>query len=162
MSPAKPILSGLITGVIAGLVMAVVMMLVFALVLGTSPLYPVQVIGATIYGEEALVGLHVPALLSGLALHMIPSIVWGIIFGFVASSVNIVSASKALLFGLCLGIVTMIDVYVLVPKLMQWLGRTDIWNREVPMFWDWAAHIVFGATFVLYPAVNRWLTRPKV
>lgn len=160
MKPAKPILSGLINGVIAGLVMAVVMMLVFALVVGTSPLYPVQVIGATIYGEEGLVGLHVPALLSGLVIHMIISIVWGIIFGLVAISFNIVTAGKALVFGILLGVVSMIDVHFLVPRFMQWLGRTDIWNREVPMFWDWAAHIVFGASFVVYPAVNRWLT-PK-
>jgi hypothetical protein len=34
-------------------------------------------------------------------------------------------------------------------------------NREVPLFWDWAAHLVFGASFVLYPAVKSKLTRSE-
>jgi len=37
------------------------------------------------------------------------------------------------------------------------LHGVDIWNREVPLFWDWAAHIVFGASFALYPMVQKKL-----
>ena len=58
----RPILGGIITGQIAGLIMAVVVMLVFTIFLGKGPLYPVQVIGSTVYGDKALHGFHAGAL----------------------------------------------------------------------------------------------------
>jgi hypothetical protein len=45
--------------------------------------------------------------------------------------------------------------YLLIPFLVNTLHGVDIWNREVPIFWDWAAHIVFGASFALYPLVAK-------
>lgn len=154
---SQPIKAGIITGLIAGIIMAVVVMLVFWLFLGHSPLYPVQVIGATFLGEDALVGFNVSAVLVGLIVHLVPSAIWGLIFGIIAKSAGIKSAGKALVYGVGLGAVTMIDAYVLVPMFMQAMGQVDIWNREVPMMWDWAAHLVFGASFVLYPTVEHWL-----
>ena len=135
--------------------MAVVAMIVFAVFLGKSPLYPVQVMGALVVGEEGLNGLQASTLLAGLAIHMFASIVWGLIFGVAAMLFSIHSTAKALLFGLILGVVSMIDVYVIVPAALQALGRADIWNREVPMFWDWAAHLVFGASFACFPWAYR-------
>jgi len=153
------ILSGIITGQIAGLIMAVVVMAVFWIVLGKSPLYPVQVIGSTVFGAAALEGFHLGALIAGLVIHQLgPSLFWGAVYGFVAKGLNITSAGAALLFGLVLGAVTMIDAYLLVPMLMNRLHGVDYWNQEVPMFWDWAAHLIFGASFVLYPTINRWLS----
>lgn len=61
----KSFVGGIITGQIAGLIMAVVVMIVFTL-LGKGPLYPVQVIGSAVFGESALQGLHVGAILAGL------------------------------------------------------------------------------------------------
>ena len=161
-SKAAKIVSGIITGQIAGLVMAVVVMGVFWLVFGKSPLYPVQVIGATFFGEPALQGFHFGALLAGLAMHQLgPSLVWGIVFGLFACFVSIRTWQTALTFGLLLGVVTMVDVYVFVPMLMESMQRADIWNREVPMAWDWAAHLVFGATFLIFPSIERKVSRQQ-
>ena len=150
----KPILAGIITGQVAGLIMAVVVMIVFAVFLGKSPLYPVQVIGSMVFGESALPNFHFGALITGLLLHQFgPSLLWGFLFGVVAKQVAIKSSTQALICGVAVGVVSMVGPYALIPFLMNALHGVDIWNREVPMFWDWAAHIVFGASFVLYPKI---------
>jgi hypothetical protein len=155
---AGPLVAGIITGQLAGLIMAVVVMLVFALFLGHSPLYPVQVIGSVLFGEAALHGFHLGALLAGLILHQLgPSLLWGAAFGLMAAKLEPRTAGSALLIGLGLGVVTMTGPYLLIPAVMKAMQGVDIWNREVPMFWDWAAHIVFGASFALYPMVVRKL-----
>lgn len=147
------IVAGIVTGQIAGLVMAVVVMLVFALFLGTSPLYPVQVIGSALLGEKALEGFNFLAVLAGLVLHQFgPSLLWGFVYGYMATKTEI-SSKNALLYGLLLGVVSMVGPYFLIPFLMNTLHGVDYWNREVPMIWDWAAHLVFGASFVLYPKI---------
>lgn len=153
-SGSRSLLAGLVTGQIAGLIMAVVVMLVFTL-LGKGPLYPVQVIGSAVFGESALNGLNIPAVLAGLVLHQAgPSLLWGALFGVLAKTFEIVTTRRALAFGLGVGIVAMVGPYVLIPFVMKMLHGVDIWNREVPLFWDWAAHLVFGASFALYPAVK--------
>lgn len=150
--------SGVITGQIAGLIMAVVVMIVFTLLLGKNPLYPVQVIGTTLFGESALQGFHFGALLTGLILHQLgPSLLWGFIFGLLAKKFSIHSTATALTYGVALGIVSMVGPYILIPAVMKTLQGVDYWNREVPLLWDWAAHIVFGASFALYPLVQAKL-----
>lgn len=154
----KTLISGIVTGQIAGLIMAVVVMIVFALFLGKSPLYPVQVIGSMIFGEAALPGFHLGALLAGLILHQLgPSLLWGVLFGVLAQKFSIQTAGQALAVGIGVGIIAMVGPYVLIPFLMTALHGVDIWNREVPIFWDWAAHLVFGASFVLYPMIAKKL-----
>src|SRR4051812_21497789 len=87
--------AGMITSQIAAVIMAVVMMLVFALFLGKSPLYPVQVIGSTVYGEPALSGLNLKAVIAGLVLHLLVAAAWGIVFCIVASALDIRTALMA-------------------------------------------------------------------
>jgi hypothetical protein len=153
-----PVLAGIITGQIAGLIMAVVVMAVFALFLGHGPLYPVQVIGSTVFGESALQGINVGAVLAGLVLHQAgPSLLWGYVFGEAAKRFPAGSVGGALKLGIPLAIISMAGPYLLIPAVMNTLHGVDIWNREVPMFWDWAAHLVFGLSFVLYPRVARAL-----
>ncbi|WP_408096493.1 hypothetical protein ACJVC5_15750 [Peredibacter sp. HCB2-198] len=148
------VLAGIVTGQIAGLIMAVVVMLVFALFLGKNPLYPVQVIGSTLLGEKALQGTNFLAILTGLVLHQLgPSLLWGVVYGYMSTKVDTTTSRNALVYGLILGVVSMVGPYFLIPFVMNTLQGVDFWNREVPMFWDWAAHIVFGASFVLYPKV---------
>lgn len=155
----KSLVSAIITGQIAGLIMAVVVMLVFSLFLGKNPLYPVQVIGSTIFGESALNGFHFGALIAGLVLHQAgPSLLWGFLYGLFAKKYSLDSSSKALGFGLVLAVISMLGPYLLIPFVMNTIQGVDFWNREVPLFWDWAAHIVFGASFVLYPKVLKKLS----
>ncbi len=152
------LVAGIVTGQLAGLIMAVVVMLVFAIFLGKSPLYPVQVIGSTVFGESALQGFHFGALLAGLVLHQLgPSLLWGVTYGLLAKKFELQNAASALALGLAVGIVSMVGPYVLIPAVMTTLHGVDFWNREVPMFWDWAAHIVFGVSFILYPKVSNYL-----
>src|SRR3954465_4393043 len=88
-SKSKTMVAGIVTGQAAGLIMAVVVMAVFTIFLGHGPLYPVQVIGSTIYGEAALQGYHIPAILAGLVLHQAgPSLFWGAVFGLLAGKIS--------------------------------------------------------------------------
>jgi hypothetical protein len=139
---SKPLLTGIITGQLAGLIMAVVVMIVFALFLGKSPLYPVQVIGSVLFGEQALQGFHL-----------------GAVYGLLAAKFQPQNTFGALLLGLGVGVVSMVGPYALIPFVMNIMQGVDLWNREVPMFWDWAAHLVFGMSFALYPIVQRKLGR---
>jgi hypothetical protein len=74
---------------------------------------------------------------------------------------SIHSTLQALAVGIGVGILAMVGPYVLMPALFKTLHGVDIWNREVPIFWDWAAHIVFGASFCLFPMVMRKLDLAK-
>jgi hypothetical protein len=138
--------------------MAVVVMLVFALFLGKSPLYPVQVIGSMAFGAAALQGFHFPALLAGLVLHQFgPSLLWGVVFGVLAAKFAVDSTKQALFLGLAVGLISMVGPYALIPFMMKAIHGTDFWNQEVPLFWDWAAHLVFGASFALYPKIRDYV-----
>lgn len=160
MQNSKSFLSGIITGQLAGLIMAVVVMIVFAVFLGKSPLFPVQLIGSAFVGESALHGFHPGAVLVGLVLHQLgPSLLWGSLFGFIASKRGIENMNEALVLGLIIGVVSMLGPYLLIPLVMKTLQGVDFWNQEVPMFWDWAAHIVFGASFVFYPKIQVMLNK---
>ncbi|MFN3698316.1 MAG: hypothetical protein ACK4VO_12830 [Pseudobdellovibrio sp.] len=157
---SRPVLVGIITGQVAGLIMAAVVMVVFAVFLGKSPLYPVQVIGSMVFGEAALPSFHLGAFLTGLVLHQLgPALLWGVIFGTLAKQLSVETMTQALKLGIGVGIVSMLGPYLLIPFLMNALQGVDIWNREVPMFWDWAAHLVFGASFALYPFVRTAITQ---
>lgn len=155
---SSSLLAGAITGQIAGLIMAVAVMAVFVIFYGRSPLYPVQVIGSTVFGGEALQGFHFGAVLAGLLLHQLgPALAWGLLFGAVVGKIDQITTKQSLILGLMLGAVSMIDVYVFVPAVMHALHGVDYWNQEIPMFWDWVAHLVFGISFSLYPKVAQKL-----
>lgn len=149
--------AGIITGQIAGLIMAVVVMIVFT-ILGKGPLFPVQVIGSMALGEKALEGTNLLAVVAGLLIHQFgPSLLWGVLFGLVAGKVSIKSTMEAIVAGLVVTLVSMTGPYILIPAVMNLFHGVDYWNQNVPMFWDWAAHLVFGLSFVLYPAISKKL-----
>lgn len=152
----KALWSSIVTGQIAGLIMAIAMMAVFAIVFGKNPLFPVQVIGSSLLGEGALEGVNFKAVLVGLILHQLgPSLLWGVLFGLVATKLDLTSTKAALFAGFILGIVAMIGPYIVIPSIFYTFQGVDIWNREVPIFWDWVAHLIFGLSFVLYPTILR-------
>lgn len=154
-SNINTMLPGIVTGQAAGLIMAVVVMLVFAVFLGKNFLFPVQVIGSTVFGESALRGINFGAILAGLVLHQLgPSLLWGFIFALIAKKISVETTAQALKLGLTIGVISMVGPYLLIPLVMKTLHGVDFWNREVPIMWDWAAHLVFGASFALYPLVK--------
>jgi hypothetical protein len=64
-SASRDVLAGALAGQIAGLEMAVVVMAEFTIFLGKGPLYPAQVIGSFVFGDRALDGFQLSALLTG-------------------------------------------------------------------------------------------------
>jgi hypothetical protein len=159
----RDLLAGALAGQVAGLVMAVVMIAVFTLVLGTAPLYPVQVIGSLVFGEAALSGLHVPAVLAGLVLHQAgPSLAWGLAFGALVHAFAPRRAGLVLL-GVAVGLLSqVIDVGLVVPAAMRALHGRDLWAEHVPAFWSWAAHLVFGLSLACFPWIGARLDRRGV
>ena len=151
----SPVAAGIVTSQIAGLIMAAVVMAVFTIFLGKGPIFPVQVIGSVVFGEAALPGFHLGAFLAGLVIHQTVALAWGVVFGFLAAARDVRDVKASLVLGLIVAAVSMIDTYLLVPAVMETLHGTDIWRREVPLFWNWAAHAVFGASFALYPAIRE-------
>lgn len=150
---------GAITGQIAGLVMAVVVMLVFTLFLGKGPLYPVQVIGSFGLGDAALHGLHWGAILLGLVLHQLgPSLFWGVVFGLIVERRHGLAGTSPWLLGLVIGLLSqVIDVELVLRWAMPALHGHNIWAEQVPAFWSWAAHAVFGLALGVYPSVRKKL-----
>lgn len=154
------LIGGALAGQIAGLVMAVVMMAVFAIFLGTSPLFPVQVIGSFATGDVAVQGqFHLASLLAGLALHQLgPSLLWGLAFAGVVHALDVRRIGPLLFAGLGVGVASqVIDVNLLIPPLFRALHGHDIWSENVPAFWSWASHVVFGLSLASF----AWV-RPRV
>lgn len=155
-SLAADVAAGALAGQVSGLVMAVVVMAVFTLFLGKGPLFPVQVIGSFLYGEAALEGFHLKAFLAGLVLHQAgPSLFWGAAFGAAAGRLGLrggALAAAAVGTGLLSQVV---DAHLVLPPLMTALHGKDLWAANVPVFWSWAAHLVFGLGLLVYARLRR-------
>jgi hypothetical protein len=159
----RDLAAGALAGQAAGLVMAVVIMAVFTFVLGEGPLYPVQLIGSLVFGDVALDGLHLGALLVGLVLHQLgPSLAWGLAFGFAVDRLEIRRGPAFVALAVVTGLVSqLVDVGVLVPAAMGALHGHDLWAEHVPAFWSWAAHGVFGLGLLTFaPIAARLAARP--
>jgi len=154
----RDVIGGIFAGELSGLIMALVMMAVFALILNKGPLFPVQVIGSIIYGDRALVGTHVPSIIAGLLLHLLgPSLVWGVLFGAAVYAFDARQGGKLAVVAIGTGLISqVVDVNIILPMAFNGLHGHDIWAENVPAFWSWASHLVFGLGLLLFP-----LVRPK-
>jgi hypothetical protein len=159
---SRDLAAGALSGEIAGLIMAVAMMLVFALFLGKSLLYPVQVIGATVYGDAALVGTHGGAVLLGLLLHQLgPSLFWGLVFGALVHWLEIRNGTRLIVLGAAVGLLAqIIDVNFLVPAVFRAAHGHNIWAEQVPNTWSLIAHLVYGVSLGVFPWVYNRLHIP--
>lgn len=155
--------AGAVTGQISGLVMAVVVMAVFAIFLGTSPLYPVQVIGSFALGDSALGGFNLGALLTGLVLHQLgPSLFWGVAFALLVRASGARAGLPLAALGAATGLASQaIDVNLVLPLAMNALHGHNIWAEQVPAFWSWAAHLVFGLGLAVHPWVVARMNRRR-
>jgi hypothetical protein len=156
----RDVLGGVLAGQIAGLIMAAVMVVVFTAFLGKAPYFPVQVIGSFATGDAALAGFHLPSFLAGLAIHQaVATLLWSFPFGLVMNKAE-QSWIHVALVGLGIGVASqVIDVGFIVPGIMNALHGHDIWAANVPNFWSWAAHIVFGLGFLLFIPIRARLER---
>lgn len=147
--------AGALAGQLAGLIMAGVVMAVFVLFLGKGLLYPVQVIGSFIFGDQAIPKFHLGALVAGLLLHQLgPALFWGLVLSVVAWKLRIRRGAQIALVGAAIGVVSqLVDVHLILPVAYRALHGHDIWAEQVPVFWSWAAHLVFGLSLSIYPWV---------
>ncbi len=157
----QDLVAGAWAGQISGLIMAVVMMAVFTLFLGKGPLYPVQVIGSFLFGDAALQGVHLPAVAAGLVLHQLgPSLFWGVVLGAVVHASGVRRGAGLVALGAAIGLASQaVDVNLVLPAAMKALHGHDIWAEQVPAFWSWAAHLVFGIGLAGFPWVQARLAR---
>lgn len=153
----RDVTAGVVTGQISGLIMAVVMMSVFTIFLGKGLLYPVQVIGSFALGDAALEGFNLTAIVAGLVLHQLgPSLFWGAAFGVAVHMFDLRRGAGMVALAAVTGLLSQaIDVNLILPVAMKALHGHDIWAEQVPAFWSWAAHLVFGLALALYPWVDR-------
>jgi hypothetical protein len=158
-SLGRDLAAGAIAGQIAGLVMAVVVMAVFTLFLGKGPLFPVQVIGSFLLGDAALQGVNVGAILAGLVLHQAgPALAWGLAYGAILHATDRRTGAAVVVIGAAVGLASQaIDVNLVMPVAMRALHGHDLWAENVPAFWSWAAHLVFGLALACFPEVLRRL-----
>ena len=140
------VIAGLVGGIIAGIVFAMFEM-IMAAIMGDGFFAPLMMIGAIVLGQGALpmpeptIGLStiVPV---GIAVHMVLSMLYGVVFGAVASSVGFLRNNRwaligvATVFGFALWIV---NFYVVAPVLFPWFGMA---NPVVQFF----AHTFFFGT----------------
>lgn len=156
VSRRRDLVAGAVAGQLSGLVMAVVVMAVFTIFLGKGPLYPVQVIGSFVFGDRALDGFQPGALLAGLLLHQLgPALIWGLAFGAVAGRLGVSRGAGLVALAVGTGLASqLVDVNLILPAAMNALHGHDIWAEQVPAFWSWAAHLVFGLGLLVLPRVK--------
>lgn len=46
-----------------------------------------------------------------------------------------------------------VDVNLILPPVMNALHGHNIWAEQVPAFWSWAAHLVFGLGLLVLPRI---------
>ncbi len=160
---SRSLFAGFLTGQVSGFIMAVVVMAVFTLFLGKGPLYPVQVIGSIAFGDAALKGFNASAFVAGLLLHQLgPSLAWGLAFGAAVHALGVRRGAGLAALAVGVGLLSqVIDVNIVLPRAFGALWGHDIWAEQVPAFWSWAAHLVFGLGLLLYPLVEGKLGRSR-
>lgn len=140
---AQDLAVGVLAAQLAGLVMLVAMTLLFGL--RGQALFP-QLVGAVVLGPEAAVGLHVPALLLGLCLHVLgPALAWGLVFGLLVRLTGAVDGRGPTFLAAGVALAAwLLDVKLLVPWLSTALHGTDLWAIHVPEPWSALQHLLFA------------------
>jgi hypothetical protein len=146
------VLGGIISGVIAGIVMAMFAM-GYAAMMGMGLLTPLRLIGATLFGVDALIGGGI-VLMASLIIHMMVSAVLGIIFA--ALLPRTAGAGKAAILGVVYGIVVWaVNTYITLPIVNPTM------SARIPIMAGafWFEHVLFGAFLGTAPALVRRLSR---
>lgn len=145
--PARLLVHGIVGGIIAGIVFAMADMVMAVVVMGDSFFAPMRMIGAIVLGQAALNPGY--SLLQaggvGMALHMMLSALYGVIFLFLlALGRQLWSSTSALLalgsvFGLALWVANFL---VIAPPAFPWFGMAN------PFWMGFVAHTFFFGTVV--------------
>ncbi len=141
--------AGIVAGVGGGVLMGIWLMLVTAAG-GMGFLAPLKLIAATFYGQNAMTGGGVVAL-AGLVLHVIVSLVFGVIFAVLiirAAPAIGPSWGSAILYG---AVTWALMTFVVLP-VVDPLMRSTV--ATMPLAW-FAAHILYGVGLAYTPILRR-------
>lgn len=155
---------GVIGGIIAGLVFAIFEMVMATVLMGTEAFFmPLRMIGAIVLGQQAIAVSYplITAALTGVVVHMILSVVFGIVFVGIAYTFPIVSRSKTAtitatsIYGLLIWIV---NFYIIAP-VFAWTWFPEQTNPIV----QFVAHTFFYGTVlgIYLSSVHTSITEQK-
>jgi hypothetical protein len=149
-----------LAGLYGGIAMALYAM-VISWALGHGFWRPLDMIGGTVPAFRTQGGGLWQGTLTGLAIHLVSSVAWGLIYGaVVAAAARLVAPQlgrswfNALFLGLAFGALSYVGTGVLVGPLMD---PALAWMDAYPFF---VAHIVFGLVTAL--AFTGLVRRPNV
>lgn len=147
----RPWLAGALAGLIGGIVMAMFAMTVTA-IMGQGVWMPLRLIAASILGVDALVG-GVGVLMAGLIMHMMASVIFGLIFAAIVGA-----AGPAMAFGA--GIVYGIVIWAGMTYIGLPIADPTMQARVVMMGGPWfVEHLIFGGMLFLTPLLAHAMRR---
>lgn len=160
VSVSEMVKSGTMGGLAGGALMAAWLM-VQAAVTGYGPLFFLNLVGATFRGADALVG-GAGVMLSGLLLHIVVSVVTGILFAVTVTRKTPLAAS--VLGGMAYALVILVFMnYVVMPYANPIMRQREV---NMPAAW-FLSHLMFGVGLGLVPLFKRglagerlWMSRP--
>lgn len=86
--------------------------------------------------------------------------IWGVLFGVAVNKLDIRSGAGLVVLAVGTGLGSQfIDVNLLMGPVMNALHGHNIWAEQVPAFWSWAAHVVFGLGLLSFSVVATRLDR---
>jgi hypothetical protein len=159
---ARELIAGVQAGQVAGLAMAAALMATFSVFLHKSLFYPLQIIAASVLGENAIRRLDARTLIVGVLVHQLgPALLWGVVFGVAVWLFKPRRGITLMALGLFVGaLAQIIDVHLLLPlltrvfsghfPLLAPLQRANLW-MQVPIATSWFGHLVFGFALSFYP-----------
>jgi hypothetical protein len=150
------VVTGAIAGIVGGMVMAMYAMIASAAFLGQGFFTPLYGIALPIVGSQALMtsmklGFYFdlgPAL-AGLVVHMMWSALYGVLFGVIASRLQL-AGTAAIVGGMVYGVAVMIVMSLIV---LPFVGA-----GAMPGMIGWPSftveHLMFGLALGLWPVVR--------
>ena len=141
--------AGAAAGIIGGMLMAMAMMIATAAG-GMGFLAPLRLIAATFFGQDAMTGAG--PLVVGLMVHMMNSIVFGLIFAALAG--RRLPPLQAVMAGVAFGIAIWAAMTFMGLPLVNPMMRERVAMMPVPWF---VAHVAFGMGLGTAPGLRRRL-----
>ncbi|HUF52963.1 MAG TPA: hypothetical protein VMR52_04215 [Dehalococcoidia bacterium] len=147
----RPLVIAAVAGMLAGMMMAMFSMVV-AEIDGYGFWAPPRAITAVFFGAENLgSGFEADAVIGGVAIHMVLSMMFGIGFALMLAPRQKVNAVVQVMIGMALGTVLWaVNTYVVAPVF-----EGNLFD-EAMADWTWiAAHVIFGAALAMIYAFWR-------
>ncbi|MFN2527306.1 MAG: hypothetical protein ABR584_01145 [Candidatus Baltobacteraceae bacterium] len=128
-------------GLVAGIVMALVTMMVTAL-MGMGLWAMPSMIAALVLGPSVMMGATAGAIMIGLAIHMLLSMLFGVVYAAIVNFLSHEFVVTAMAFGLLLWIVNFYAAGLFLPGAQTMAQHEPVWLAIT-------SHLVFGMTLGL-------------